>query len=451
VEVEVEEDRRMAAANPGMVQLGLLNKCVNCLVFCWGQPEELTTLKKCKQCKVVQYCSESCQKEHWKRVHKKHCKEIASAGQLITHQEIGDQKFWISLGVFSHHPFSASELPGNPMVTLLMLAQKILLKMQFRNQPAYVKVSSQLAQLQGEMAQCMASTWARKKTYPEKFNWVTDWNQILVFYNQNQDRELAIQDLWSILHLILGRLAECEIVNMVNSLKDPHGAVPPELWSGFEKEVGPFPNRVGELIKALSGDEFPSFQDLLKILCGGNLRQDCSFCLTRMDVAAVAGEVEGCYVGIPTVSILPFMPPLFSCGAETCGREISGKEKAFTNLGFGLSATKFQSTRCDYCFLLSEKAHRCRECLTKTYCSEECGVKDKKKHFEFCKKDVEERKVKGGSKARVEAGLKQLEVGLEEVLKLEQSEKWKKNMVEVKEMCEKQGGKDKRKSDGGKS
>ena len=78
-------------------------------------------------------------------------------------------------------------------------------------------------------------------------------------------------------------------------------------------------------------------------------------------------------------------------------------------------------------------------------------MKDKKRHLEFCKKEVEERKVKGGSKARVEAGLKQLEVGLEEALKLEQSEKWKKNMVEVKEMCEKQGGKDKRKSDGGKS
>ena len=115
-----------------------------------------------------------------------------------------------------------------------------------------------------------------------------------------------------------------------------------------------------ELIKALSGDKFPSFQDLLKILCGGNLRQACSFCSTMMDVEAVSDEVEGCYVGIPTVSILPFMPPLFSCGAETCGREISGKEKAFTNLGFGLGATldKFQSTRCDYCFLLSEKAHR---------------------------------------------------------------------------------------------
>ena len=59
--------------------------------------------------------------------------------------------------------------------------------------------------------------------------------------------------------------------------------------------------------------------------------------------------------------------------------------------------------------------------------------------------------MKGGAKARVEAGLKQLEVGLEEALKLEPSENFKKNMVELKELCEKQGGTDKRKSGGEKS
>ena len=68
----------MAAANPGKVLPWLLDQCVNCMVFNWGQPEELTTLRKCKQCKMVQYCSESCQKEHWKLVHKKQCKKIAT-------------------------------------------------------------------------------------------------------------------------------------------------------------------------------------------------------------------------------------------------------------------------------------------------------------------------------------------------------------------------------------
>ena len=362
----------MAAANPVEAQLGLLNKCVNCLLFNWGQPEELSTLRKCKQCKVVQYCSESCQKEHWKSVHKQHCKKIAITGQLITYQEIGDQKFYVSQGVFSHHPFSASDLPCNPTVALLMLAQKILTKMQYRDQSAYNKVSSQLAQLQADMAHCMASTWAVKKIFPEKVNCVTDLNKILVFLNQTkttkEDRELERQDLWSTLHLVLGRLVGCEAVGLENSLKDPRRAVPPELWIGFQQEVGPFPHRVAELIKALSGDKCPSFQDLLKIFCGGNLSQTCSLCSARIDVAAVSGEVLGCYNGIPTVSILPFLPPMFSCGAKTCEVEFLRRNRAFAKLAVGLSATlaKLESTRCDFCFLVAEKAHRYNDGLVLT-------------------------------------------------------------------------------------
>ena len=353
----------MAAANSGEAQPGLMNECLNCKVFNWEQPEELTTLRKCKQCKVVQYCSESCQKEHWKRVHKQHCKEIAITGHLVTYQEIGDKKFCVSRGIFSHHPFSASELPGNPVVALLMLAQKILTKMQYSNQPTYTKVSSLLAQLQAELAECMVKMWVMEKIFPEKFCRVTDLNNILVLKSQastNEDQELAGQDLWSTLHLVLGRLARCNAVKTVNSLKDPRGAVPPELWIGFQQEVGPFPSRVGELIKALSGDEFPSFQELLKIFCGGSLSQACSFCSTRMDVAAVSGEVLGRYVGIPAVSIIPFLPPMFKCGAETCQVELLRKKDAFVKLYFGLGATlvKLRSTTCDYCFLRAEKAHR---------------------------------------------------------------------------------------------
>merc|ERR1719341_1892170 len=244
----------------------------------------------------------------------------------------------------------------------------------------------------------------------------------------------------------------CEILSMVNSLKDPRGDVPPELWSGFEKELGPFPNRVGELIKALSGDVFPSFQELLKIFCGGNLRQACSFCSTRVDVDAVEGEVLGCYEGIPTVSIFPFLPPLFCCGANTCKVEEERKEDAFLQLHLGLGATrgKLRPTRCDYCFLLAEKVHRCSKCLTKNYCSRACLLKDSdEKHSKFCHKGEEKRKVKGDAQARLEGGLRQLEIGLEESLK--GSGVPKNKLVEVKELCEKQGVTGKMKSEGGNS
>ena len=357
----LEENQRMAAANPDRVLPYLLDECVNCKVFKWGQPEELTTLRKCKQCKVVQYCTESCQKEHWKLVHKKQCKKIASA--IASYREKGDD-FGVSGVIYSHHPFPASEVPGNPATTLMMLALKVLAKMQFRKQSVYTKVSSQLAQLQTEMTKWMGNTWADKKIFPEKFRSVYNLNMIHGLYletSRTADKELASQDLWSTLNLVLGRLSACDAVHMVHSLKDPRGVVPAKLWIGFYEEVGPLPSRVAELIKALSGDQFPSFQELLKIFCGGNLSQACSFCSTRMDVAAVDREVKGCYEGIPTVSVLPFLPPLFNCGAKACEVKHGKKNNAFGQLYMGLVATlaRLESKRCDYCFMLAEKVHRC--------------------------------------------------------------------------------------------
>ena len=85
--------------------------------------------------------------------------------------------------------------------------------------------------------------------------------------------------------------------------------------------------------------------------------------------------------------------------------------------------------------------------MTKNYCSRECLLKDsEEKHSKFCHKGEEERKVKGDAKARVEGGLKQLEIGLEENLK--RSTAPKNKLVEVKELCEKQGVKGKMKSEG---
>ena len=97
--------------------------------------------------------------------------------------------------------------------------------------------------------------------------------------------------------------------------------------------------------------------------------------------------------------------------------------------------------------------------MTKIYCSRECLLKDsEEKHSKFCHKGEEERKVKGDAKARVVAGLNGLDSMVEdglkkvlEVMKLEPPEKTRKMVVEVKELCKKQGGKDQKKSEGGNS
>ena len=75
------------------------------------------------------------------------------------------------------------------------------------------------------------------------------------------------------------------------------------------------------------------------------------------------------------------------------------------------------------------------------------------KHSKFCHEGEEKRKVKGDAQARVEGGLRHLEIGLEESLKGSDyyTAAHKNELVEVKDLCEKQGVKGKMKSEGGNS
>ena len=91
------------------------------------------------------------------------------------------------------------------------------------------------------------------------------------------------------------------------------------------------------------------------------------------------------------------------------------------------------------CFL------RCTNCAIKTYCSRECLAKDcEEKHNKFCEEgDTEERlrdferKYKVGRKSREEAGLKDLEQGFHEQLKLARSSEVAKMYVRTMELCKK--------------
>ena len=213
----------------------------------------------------------------------------------------------------------------------------------------------------------MSTTFANKKTYPMKYNWNTSLNTLFDLYTQTAkiyNKKLAPQELWYTLHLVWGRLSGCRFLEQMRSLMDPQESVPKELFIGLQKDVGVFPIRVVELIRALSGNQIPSFGELLTIFCGGSLCQTCSFCKAKMIVHAVNGEFKGAHrfkgLRVPTVTIVPFLPPLYSCGSEKCDKEIDTEENIYRKLYTGLALThlRLRPSMCDYCFMLPEKAHR---------------------------------------------------------------------------------------------
>jgi len=57
----------------------LLKQCANCPLYNWPQLESVEGNKRCGRCKILRYCSEACQKEHWLKVHKFHCKYLSGS------------------------------------------------------------------------------------------------------------------------------------------------------------------------------------------------------------------------------------------------------------------------------------------------------------------------------------------------------------------------------------
>jgi len=75
---------------------------------------------------------------------------------------------------------------------------------------------------------------------------------------------------------------------------------------------------------------------------------------------------------------------------------------------------RFSQNRCDSCFHLSLKVHRCSSCKTKVYCSAECQAEDWKVH-KFCCEELRKShlhqatKGKEGSDDRKLTGVKNTE------------------------------------------
>merc|ERR1719237_323735 len=93
-----------------------------------------------------------------------------------------------------------------------------------------------------------------------------------------------------------------------------------EAWNGAEKETGVFPTRLQELIEAFyaKGQDVPSYEELVKILCGGSLIQECSFCSNTIKVEVLVGEK----IGRSCALVQPYCSPTFSCCKPACEKEM---------------------------------------------------------------------------------------------------------------------------------
>ena len=344
-----------------MASLTQLNMCANCLVFNWDEDGGIR-LQQCSKCKILQYCGQPCQEEHWLLVHKEHCKKLVKA------KARGGASSEDPVGMWSHHPFPKEGLPEDIAETLVVQMQRILSKMRQVGHPAYEgSMHADMVELEENLVKSRRGIWSWRKVMPEQNKnfcpLLKPCRELHIRLNQPSllFEDETWQDLWSTLHLVWGRLLDHEVITSLDRLKDPRDAMPPKMWKGVEEEVGHFPARLKELLDALTSDtDLPSFKDLLRVYCGGSLEQSCTSCLTTINVEAVEGEAEGMKMGVPTVCLQPFLPILFSCSEQGCYNDLLERIKAWLDWASAVSMTydKLSDNRCDNCFKFSEDVHR---------------------------------------------------------------------------------------------
>ena len=340
----------------------MMNKCANCLVYNWVQPDP-SVLQKCKQCKIVQYCSRDCQAEHWKSCHKNHCKKLVAAKEAWRE---GD----LPVDFLSHHPFPfpVTGTPGDTTEALVCMIRQVIVKMEETGHPALSTNAALLEQIWQRMVVTNLGTISfSRKIYPPAacaaHAALSDpcadlLSQIgMLFFDETEDQ----LGLWHTLKLILSCLVDHLFLQGISSMKEPHESVPEELWHGVEVEVGLFPDVAEQIIELFSADcQVPPFKRLLEVVCGGRLNNECMFCNTQIVVGAISGPVHGFKCVVPSVWVSPYFPRIFYCSETSCQEQAGSKLMLSYKWRVGVTAalTKLAPNRCDFCFKLSEKVHR---------------------------------------------------------------------------------------------
>ena len=312
---------------------------------------------------MIQYCSVDCQKEHWKLVHRRHCTQLASDKKA----ESGD------VNLYSHHPFPINGVEEDVTESLVVAVQQIVSKMRSTRHPLLKVFPAAFKDLEEKMEWNRELIWSGRKTTPKEGIQDVTGNLEASLGPELTEASFTLRSLGGRVKDPLGLfrtlclVSELQVFHKIlvvmSSFKEPLKAVPAEFWDKVESG-SVFSERLEAMIKAFGQSQLPSHLDLIKIYCGGSLIQTCSFCASTMKVAAAVVGVE-----VPLVAILPYLRPMFSCGASKCSMELNSKMKALIQWTSAIKMTfmKLKDTRCDFCFKRTDQVHRSDDFIIKIY------------------------------------------------------------------------------------
>ena len=305
----------------------------------------------------------------------------------------------------------------------VLVMQKVLFKMHLTKHRITLKYPEEMDRLRKVLSMIQGNCWRAAIHYPREA-WsgrslhllyevqlenISTTEVSKIFGKIGGDKKIPSYrdpfDLWAILQLLAGFLYNRVDILMKAMQKIPYESYPKPA-KGFMKylDVDGQYSIWDQILDAL-GDHLVPYSHLVEIFCMGKTRRSCGSCKrdTTVELVKQIGEsleLKSFISGLG--ALVTDQGTLVSCHRKACFKKIS---KLFDRIEHLLVEAFLEkqnaSFKCDHCFFLCEKVHRCTRCWTKVFCSQECFDKDKEKvHEKICRSGEEPRKVKADKKTR---------------------------------------------------
>ena len=408
-------------------------KCANCINYKWKQPLDDSTIRRCSNCQLLNYCSKECQIEHWKKTHKYHCKFLAGikTQSNIEHNpalcqyckkeanitekrreirednylgcpwnmndKINDKKITL-LGKLVSSPFQLGEITGN-FQSLIEHTLVTLLRLQNKMRTCYGYLNKESVKTILEMREVLRTTYCFVETQNSK--------NLHIYYQQNiklscllyklcrHDLEqihsefgskkindkLKLQDTYQ---LMIGFL------QFHFSTNDISGKIPENCFQITYTYI----EQVWKKSISMLESEVWKYEDLVKALYVEISQPKCYHCFKSISTLSHAfwlDKIEASLNRILSTAYVIVAAPLnsliFVCGDIDCVKNV------YKRISFYVENLSCSPSRCDTCFRHTHKMHRCSKCLTKWYCGQACLNRDWAIHKDLCFKVTRKQKM----------------------------------------------------------
>ena len=373
------------------------DSCANCNLFGWEQPDSRRgqTLKRCTGCRKIYYCSKDCQEEHWRKVHRRHCKFFAwqegPEGTVVHNKETcmyctmqeaaGMEVFkekspnyiclfdptnpWAKsfLELQLRYPLPLAEIPHNRADRIIDLLQRLLLKIKMTKQSVFRLYPREVDAIAAELSHLKMSIFVDGVTFPRSYHFPVSLTKIKTLLSLEYLRNLLPSgryQMWHTFLMVFDMLYCVRTIELDGMIKNPEKSLPkdPRRMSHMVRRDS-YIRFVDQILDVLE-QRVVSQKDLAAVVCEGELQRICCGCNKGITVKGIS--TAGVRIkGVPAVMFQTGQNNLFSCGAKACEDLMTVRPEVDAwHFAVWATANKLRETRCDNCFLLApiKEVHR---------------------------------------------------------------------------------------------